>query len=421
MSKIKSITAREILNGKGNPSVEATVTLQDGSVGIASSPAGTSIGSYEAAELRDNDPLRYKGKGVLKAVNVIQTILAPKLIDMEVTRQREIDKLMIDLDGTQNKSHLGANTLLAISMSVAKAAAASKNMQLYEYLHELIGSRLPLRVPIPLFNVINGGAHAINTFNFQEFLLVPASFQTYANALEMGSMLYHTLYDFLATNGLSTLVGDEGGFAPQMSTNYDGLSVLSQVIETTNKRLGFDIFLGIDAASQYFYRNQSYHMKAKTSPLSHKDLLQVYKGYIAEFHMLYLEDGFAEDDWDGWTDAVATLGKEALIVGDDLIATNPYRLQMAIDKRAITGVVIKPNQIGTVIESLAVVEVAREAGLKVIVSHRSGETNDDFVADFAVAVSADYAKFGAPARGERVAKYNRLLKIEQELAAKQSK
>lgn len=419
MSKIKSITAREILNGKANPAIETTVVLQDGSAGIASSPTGTSIGSYEAAELRDNDPLRYKGKGVLKAVHIVETVIAPKLMNLEVTRQRDIDKMMIEMDGTQNKSHLGANTILSLSMAVAKAAAASKHIPLYAYLQELIGNKLALRVPVPLFNVINGGAHAVNTFDFQEFLLVPASYQSYSSALEMGVTIYHNLHDFLQTNGLSTLVGDEGGFAPQMSTNYDGLSVLSQVIEGTNKRLGFDIFLGLDAASQYFYRNQSYHIKAKSMPLSHKDLLQVYKEYIDEFHLLYIEDGFAEDDWDGWSNAVNMLGKEALIVGDDVIATNPYRLQMAIDKRAITGVIIKPNQIGTVIESLAVVEVAREAGLKVIVSHRSGETNDDFAADFAVAVSADYAKFGAPARGERVAKYNRLLAIEKELTKQQ--
>lgn len=416
MAKIKQINAREILNAKGNPTVEATVLLSDGAVGIASCPAGTSVGSYEALELRDKDNMRFHGLGVLKAINNIETVIAPKLVGMEATHQPDIDRLMIELDGTQNKSRLGANALLSVSMSVAKAAAESSVLPLFLYLRQFLGDKtVPLKVPTPIFNVINGGKHAPDTFNFQEFILVPASSKTYTDALQLGTTIYYALKEVLHLNGMSTLVGDEGGFAPKLPTNIDALALLTQAIDTTNQRLGFDVFLGLDAASGTFYSNQQYHIKDKQAGLSNKALNDFYADLVKQFHLLYLEDILSEDDWDGWVDAMGKLSQNAMVVGDDLIATNPYRLQMAIDKKAISAVIIKPNQIGTVIESLAVVEVARSAGIKIIASHRSGETNDDFIADFAVAVGADYCKFGAPARGERVAKYNRLLQIEQHL------
>lgn len=413
MAKIKEITAREILNAKGIPTIETSVTLNDGTVGIASVPSGTSIGSYEAAELRDKDPMHFKGMGVQKAIQNILTIIAPKLTNIDADKQQEIDKTMIEMDGTQNKSRLGANAMLSVSMAVTKAAAASSVMPLFLYLRQFTNSQL--HMPTPLFNLINGGKHAPDTFDFQEFLVIPASSKTYTDSLQIGTTIDSSLKDLLRNNGLSTLTGDEGGFAPHISTNYDALSLLTQAIDTTNQRLGFDIFLGIDAASSTFYHNNQYHIKDKAQGLSAKSLNDYYKELSTQFHMLYFEDPCSEDDWEGWNDTVTKLSHEAVIVGDDLVATNPYRLQMAIDKKAITAVVIKPNQIGTVLESLAVVEVARAAGLKVVVSHRSGETDDDFIADFAVAIGADYCKFGAPVRGEHVAKYNRLLQIEQQL------
>jgi len=350
---------------------------------------------------------------VLKAIQNIETIIAPKIIGIDSSKQREIDKLMIELDGTQNKSHLGANAILSVSMGIAKAHAGSAKTPLFLHLHSLINTNL--KIPIPLFNVINGGKHALDTFDFQEFLLIPASSKKFSESLENGVSVLNSLRDLLKNNGLSTLTGDEGGFAPKASTNFDAFSILSQAVDTTNQRLGYDLFLGIDAASSTFYNNGQYRIKDKSQGLSSKSLNDYYLELVKQFHMIYLEDVLSEDDWDGWTDAVTRLSQEALIVGDDLTATNPYRLQMAIDKKAITGVVIKPNQIGTVIEALAVAEVAMSAGLKVIVSHRSGETNDDFIADFAVAVGADYCKFGAPVRGERVAKYNRLSQIQDQL------
>lgn len=413
MAKIKQITARQILGSKGIPTVEATVTLNDGTMGIASCPYGTSIGSYEAVELRDHDQMHYKGLGVLKAVQNIETVISPKLVNMDITKQREIDKAMIEMDGTQNKSRLGSNAMLSISMAVARAAAISSKMPLFLYLRQFTNAQM--HIPIPLFNIINGGMHAVDTFDFQEFLVLPASSKPYAEALEEGLAIDSALKDLLHNNGLSTLTGDEGGFAPKVPTNYDALSLLSQAIETTNLRLGFDIFLGLDAAASTFFRNGQYHIKDKAQNLSAKSLNEYYLELIQKFHMLYIEDICAEDDWEGWADAVTKLSKSILIVGDDLVATNPYRLQMAIDKKTITGVVIKPNQIGTVLEALAVVEVAKAANLKIIVSQRSGETNDDFIADFAVAVGADYCKFGAPIRGEHAAKYNRLSQIEQQL------
>lgn len=416
MAKIKQLVAREILNAKGIPTVETTVILQDGVVGIASCPMGTSVGSYEAFELRDKDPLRYRGMGVLKAIQNIHTLIAPKLVGMDAEKQSEIDKAMIDMDGTQNKSHLGANAMLSVSMAVARAAAVSSTTPLFLHLRQFTSAQ-NLHIPTPLFNIINGGRHAPDTFDFQEFIVIPASSKSWPDALHAGVAIIDSLRDLLKTNGLSTLVGDEGGFAPRVSTNHDAYTLLSQAIETTNQRLGFDVFLGTDAASSTFYRNGQYHIKDKAQGLSAKTLNDYYTELAKQYHILYLEDLCSEDDWDGWTDAISKLSQETLIVGDDLIATNPYRLQMAIDKKAITAVVIKPNQIGTVIESIAVVEMARAAGLKIIVSHRSGETNDDFIADFAVGVGADYCKFGAPVRGERVAKYNRLSQIDLHLKA----
>jgi enolase len=416
MAKIKQIVAREILNSKGLPTVETTVILNDGKTGTASTPTGTSVGSYEASELRDRDDKRFQGNGVLKAISSIQDNIAPSILGMDATKQHEIDKKMIELDGTQNKGRLGSNAMLSVSMAVAKAAAKSALLPTFLYLREFINKeKIAIKIPTPAFNILNGGKHAGDNTNFQEYMVIPASSKTYSESLNMALVLYDSLRKILEQNNFATLVGDEGGFAPKLQTNKDGLDFVKQAIEASSFRYGFDVFLGLDAAATSFFHEGNYHIKDKTMPLSADSLIEYYEELNKEFHLLYLEDPLAQDDWNGWSKIYAALSQQTVIVGDDLTATNPYRLQMALDKKTITGIVIKPNQIGTVIEAMAVIEVARQAGIKIIVSHRSGETNDDFIADFAVAVSADYVKFGAPVRGERVAKYNRLLEIEREI------
>lgn len=417
MAKIKQISSREILNAKGHPAIETTVILTDGSSGVASTPSGTSVGKYEAVEIRDRDEKKFQGLGVQNAIMNIEEIIAPNLLGMDASRQQDIDKKMIDLDGTHNKGRLGANATLSVSMAVAKAAARSSVLPLFLYLREYIKrENIPLKIPTPAFNLINGGKHASGgTINFQEFLLIPATSKTYSEALSIGTNVYFSLAKLLQTNNMSTLIADEGGFSPAVETNLDALTLLKQAIEAVNLRIGFDVFLGLDAAANNIFSEQRYHIKDKSIAMDAKDLISFYETINKDYHLLYLEDGLSEDDWEGWTQLCAALSQQTLIVGDDLTVTNPYRLQSALDKKAITAIVIKPNQIGTVIEALAVVEMARQAGLKIIVSHRSGETNDDFIADFAVAASADYVKFGAPVRGERVAKYNRLLQIERQI------
>lgn len=417
MAKIKQISAREILNAKGHPTIETSVILTDGATGIASSPTGTSVGKYEAVEIRDKDEKKFQGLSVQNAILNIEEIITPSLLGMDATRQQEIDKKMIDLDGTHNKARLGANATLSVSMAIAKAAARSSVLPLFLYLREFLKrENMPLKIPTPAFNVINGGQHAQgSTLDFQEFLIIPATSKSYEEALTMGTNVYFALMKNLQTSNLSTLVADEGGFSPKLATNQDALLLLKQTIESANLRIGFDVFLGLDAAANNLFIEHKYHIKDKTIAMTAKDLISFYETLNKDYHFLYLEDGLSEDDWEGWAELCVRLSKQTLIVGDDLTVTNPFRLQTALDKKTITGIVIKPNQIGTVIEALAVVEMAKQAGLKIIISHRSGETNDDFIADFAVAASADYVKFGSPVRGERVAKYNRLLQIERQI------
>lgn len=416
MAKIKQIVATEILDSRGTPTVEATVILTDGAVGIASCPSGASVSSYEAVELRDHDENRYKGMGVLKAINNIDTVIAPVLEGMEASKQAEIDKRMIELDGTQNKSKLGGNAILAVSMATAKAAAKSAVLPLFLYLRQFLKlEHETLKIPTPIFNILNGGKHAPGGIDFQEIIIIPASSKTYQEGLQMGEEIYNMLRVTLKGKGLSTLVGDEGGFAPQLPANNDAFNILQTAISQSPYRYGYDVFLGADIAASTFFDKGQYHLREKPTGMSSKDLIAYYIQLLKDYPLLYLEDPMSEDDWDGWSELAKVCPPQTMLIGDDLISTNPYRLQMAIEKKVNNGIIIKPNQIGTVIESLAVVEVARQSGMKVIVSHRSGETDDDFIADFAVAVSADYAKFGAPARGERVAKYNRLTHIEKQL------
>ncbi len=413
--KIKQILAREILDSRGIPTVEVTLHTDNDISLTASCPSGKSVSDYEALELRDKDQSRFQGNGVLKAVDNIGEKIAPKIIGMDVTAQGQIDKAMIELDGTNNKSSLGANAILPVSIAVAKAAAINAKLPPYKYLRQYVKNQgAEYKIPTPLFNLINGGAHAGKNIDMQEFMIVPASNKSYSESLQISFNVYRSLYKILKQYNLPILIGDEGGYGPPLATNEDALLMLSHAVSGSNLRLGYDVFLGIDAAATGFYNSGVYTIKDKKTPLMPQELATFYTMLIKKYNILYLEDPFAEDDWDGWIE-LSSKDKNTIITGDDLTSTNLYRLSTAIEKKAISGIIIKPNQIGSVIETLAVVEAAREAGLKITVSHRSGETNDDFIADLAVAVAADYCKFGAPARGERVAKYNRLLKIESEL------
>lgn len=418
MPTIQHVTAREILNSKASATIEVTITLDSGISATASSPTGTSVGKYEAKELRDNDPSRFGGKGVRNAINRIVNIILPQIKGIEITALHEIDKKMITLDGTKDKSKLGANAMLAVSMAAAKAGAKAVNIPLFMYLRRFTSiDNKSYRIPSPAFNILNGGKHAGNNLDFQEFLIIPASSFSYEESLNIAVNIYNSLKKALKSKNLSTHIGDEGGFAPSLHTNKEALDLINESITMAKYKPEYDIFLGIDAAANNFYDNSTYKIKDQEKKMKAKDLIEVYKAINKDFNLIYLEDPFSEDDWDGWKDLTKVLSEDTIIVGDDLISTNIERLQVAIQKNAINGLIIKPNQIGTVVESIATAEVARKAGLKITASHRSGETNDDFIADFAVAINADYAKFGAPARGERVAKYNRLLEIDQKIKA----
>lgn len=419
MAKITFITAREILDSRGSPTVEATIILDDNSYSIASVPSGVSVGKYEAVELRDHDPKRYGGLGVLTAVNNIRTIIGPALIGKDPSSQKEIDSAMISMDGTPNKGKLGANAILAVSIAIAKVAAVSMKVPTYIYISSLAGQYgLPpaiRRIPTPSFNILNGGKHGAGNLDFQEFMVIPSSNKLFPEALHMGVTLYNGLRDVLTYRNAIHSIGDEGGFAPNLFTNAEAFEVIVEAVKTTGLRLGYDVFFGLDAAASYFKKPSGYQLKDRPQPFSTEQLVEYYKTLATTYQMLLLEDPFEEDDWEGWVKGTAELADKLLIVGDDLLATNKERLIKAIERKAANAILIKPNQIGTLSETLTIIKQARDAGFKVMVSHRSGETNDSFIADFAVGVSADYIKFGAPARGERVAKYNRLLEIANRL------
>lgn len=417
MAKIKKIVAREILNSRASPTIEAIIELSDGSVGSFSVPTGTSIGKYEADEIRDQDPKRYKGRGVLIALQKIHQVIAPELIDKEFKTQEDIDNKMISLDNTKNKSNLGANTILAISGAAAKAYASSLKITVYQYLASAIGANInEFTIPTPMFNLINGGKHANFNLDFQEFLVIPPKARAYSENLELGVEIYNNLKDVLNEHNASTLVADEGGYAPLLYTNSDAFKMLEEAAAKAGYNAGLDLFFGIDIASSALKSGNTYRLKDKPVPLTNSDFLDFLISLNEQHHLLSIEDPFDQDEWDDWVLITRQFGNDAMIVADDLVATNIERLKKAISQKACNALVIKPNQIGTITETLKVVKAAKEANFKIVVSHRSGETNDDFIADFAVGVGADYVKFGAPARGERVAKYNRLLEIEHELS-----
>jgi len=416
MAKIKSIEAREILDSRGNPTIETKVCLEDGSEGTASVPSGASTGSFESLELRDNDPKRFQGMGVLKAVDNVNKIIFPKLIGQESLKQFVIDDLMISLDGTPNKTNLGANAILSVSIAVCKASAKSLKKPCFGYIYDLVTQlgfeKFELRVPLPTFNLINGGRHGAGNLEFQEFHIIPISTHAYSVSLEMAASIYQTVKKILIRHGSIHSVGDEGGFAPNLFTNLDALEILVESINESGKSLGREINLGLDVAATEFYENGKYVIRDRTSPMEADSFIEFLDDLQLQYPLIALEDPLYEDDWNGWVKITQKFGDKMAIIGDDFLCTNYERTQKAIEKKACNAILIKPNQAGTVSETLKVVKLCRQSGWKVSVSHRSGETEDDFIADFAVGVGADFTKFGAPARGERTIKYNRLLEIE---------
>jgi enolase len=407
---IADIRAREILDSRGNPTVEAEVLLAGGGFGRAAVPSGASTGAHEAHELRDGGD-RYGGKGVSRAVENVQNVITPALIGIDATQQERVDQIMLDLDGTPNKANLGANSILAVSLAVARAASAQVGLPLYKYL----GGPTARLLPVPCLNVLNGGAHAANSVDIQEFMLVPGGFGTFREALRAGVEVYHVLKKVLAGRGLTTNVGDEGGFAPNLPTNRAALELLSEAIETAGYKLGEEIALALDVAATELYREGSYKLEGEGRTLSSEEMVGFIAQLVDEFPLVSVEDGMAEDDWDGWKKLNAALGSRVQLVGDDLFVTNQAILERGIREKAANAILIKVNQIGSLSETLHAMETAEGAKFGRMVSHRSGETEDAFISHLAVATNAGQIKTGAPARGERTAKYNQLLRIEEAL------
>lgn len=412
MSIIKAIRAREILDSRGNPTVEADVVLNSGIVGQASVPSGASTGSREALELRDGDPRRYMGKGVLKAVVNIETKIQPALIGISVEEQQHIDQLMVELDGTENKGHLGANAILAVSLAVAKAAALEHHAGLYRYLG---GDDGPFTLPVPMMNIINGGAHADNNVDIQEFMIMPVGASSFREALRYGAEIFQVLKTLLKQQKLSTAVGDEGGFAPDLLSNQAAIELILRATEQAGFKIGSDIYLALDIASSELYNNGKYHLASEKKQLNAIEFADYLSSWVKQYPILSIEDAMAEDDWDGWAYLTQALGKRVQLVGDDLFVTNVKILQQGIEQGIANSILIKLNQIGTLTETLAAIGLARKAGYTSVISHRSGETEDTTIADLAVATAAGQIKTGSLCRTDRIAKYNRLLRIEAEL------
>ena len=412
---IVAIRAAEILDSRGNPTLRTWVELASGIVGRSSVPSGASTGSHEALELRDGDPGRYKGKGVLKAVANVNSLIAPKLKNLDARKQPEIDRLLCELDGTPSKSRLGANAILSVSLAVADAAAKASRVPLYAYLQE----RPSYLLPVPLVNILNGGSHADNNVDIQEFMIAPAGAPTFAEALRAAAEIFHSLKQLLKKKGLSTAVGDEGGFAPNLRSDLEALDLVMDSIVQAGYQPGRDVFLALDVAASEFYDQGAYVFKKsggekKTSA----EMIRFYTDLVERLPILLIEDGLAEDDWEGWRILTETLGRRVQLVGDDIFVTNPQRLRQGIDLGVANSILIKLNQIGTLTETMATVELAQHNGYSAVISHRSGETEDIFIADLSVALSTGQIKTGSLSRSERVAKYNRLLEIESELGGR---
>ena len=412
MTTIKKILAREILDSRGNPTIEADVYLDNGIMGRAVAPSGASTGSREALELRDGDAKRYRGKGVLKAVENVNQIIAFALVGKQPQDQADLDALMIDLDGTENKSKLGANAILAVSLAVAKAAAEDQHLPLYEYL----GKGRGITLPVPMMNIINGGAHANNNLDIQEFMIIPVGAPSFSEALRYGAEIFHSLQNKLVKQGLSTTVGDEGGFAPNLPSHEVALDLILEAIEGVGYKVGQDIYIALDAASSEFYRDGHYCLGAEK--LTSSEFITYLEGLAQKYPIISLEDALAENDWAGWKNLTERLGSQLQLVGDDLFVTNPKILQEGIDKNIANAILIKLNQIGTLTETIAAIDMAKKAHYQNVISHRSGETEDVTIADLAVAMNAGQIKTGSLCRSDRVAKYNQLLRIEEQLGSK---
>lgn len=413
MSIINEVFAREILDSRGNPTIEVEVFLEDGTMGRADVPSGASTGMHEAVELRDGDENRYNGKGVLKAVSNVNDKIAQEIIGLDATDQIGIDALLCELDATPNKSVLGANAILGVSLAVAKAAAASHGLSLYQYL----GGFNAKLLPVPMMNILNGGEHADNNVDIQEFMIMPVGAKSFAEALRMGTEIYHTLKTVLKSRGLNTAIGDEGGFAPNLTSNEDALGAIVEAIEKAGYKPGEEVKLALDIASSEIYKDGTYNFKGEGVVRTSDEMIDFYEKLVDKYPIISIEDGLDENDWAGWKKLTDRLGKKIQLVGDDLFVTNPVRLADGIAQGVGNSILIKVNQIGTLTETFDAMQMAKEAGYTCVVSHRSGETEDATIADIAVAFNAGQIKTGAPTRSDRIAKYNQLLRIEQELAS----
>lgn len=409
--EIVDVVARQVLDSRCFPTIEVDVVLEDGTIGRSAVPSGASTGMYEAVELRDGDKSKYNGKGVLKAVDNVNTLIATELIGLNVFDQVLIDKTMIELDGTENKGKLGANAMLGVSLACAKAAAEYLGLSLYQY----IGGVNAKVLPVPMMNIINGGKHADNNVDLQEFMIMPAGASSFSEALRMSAEVYHSLKSILKSKGYDTGVGDEGGFAPNLNSNEEAIQVIVEAIEKTGYTPGKEIFIALDPASSEIFEDGKYNLKGEGKVLTPVEMVDYYANLVEKYPIISIEDGMAEEDWEGWKLITERLGSKIQIVGDDLFVTNTNRLTMGIERGVANSILIKLNQIGTLTETLNAIEMAERAGYTAVVSHRSGETEDTTIADLVVAVNSGQIKTGAPARSERVAKYNQLLRIEQEL------
>lgn len=413
LTSIVDIFAREILDSRGNPTIEVETTLECGAMGRAAVPSGASTGAFEAVELRDGDKTRYMGKGVRKAVENVNSIIAPELEGMDALCQREIDNTMIELDGTENKSRLGANAILGVSLSVAKACAIALDIPLYRY----IGGINAHVLPVPMMNILNGGKHADNNVDLQEFMIMPVGAKSFNEALKMGVEVFHTLKEVLRENGMSTTVGDEGGFAPNLKTNEDAIKYIIGAIERAGYKPGEDIYIALDPAASEFFKDGKYNLTGESKILSPSEMVDYYGSLVEKYPIILIEDGMAEEDWDGWKELTDRLGRKVQLVGDDLFVTNTKRLKKGIELGVANSILIKVNQIGTLSETLDAIEMAKRAGYTAVVSHRSGETEDTTICDIVVGINAGQIKTGAPSRTDRVCKYNQLIRIEEELGS----
>lgn len=415
--EIKDIIAREILDSRGNPTIEADVILANGVCGRAAAPSGASTGSREALELRDGDKSRYLGKGVKKAVSNVNSQIRTALLDKDVTDQNELDRILIDLDGTENKGNLGANATLAVSLAAARAAATAKNLPLHQYIANLRG-QTSLTMPVPMMNILNGGAHADNTVDIQEFMIEPVGFNSFSESLRAGTEIFHSLKSVLKSQGLNTAVGDEGGFAPNLRSNEEAITVIMQAIEQAGYKAGQDIYLALDCASSEFYKNGQYILEGEgNKAFTSEGFADYLASLVRQYPIISIEDGLDESDWDGWAYLTKQLGDKVQLVGDDLFVTNPKILREGIDRNIANAILIKFNQIGTLTETLDAIYLAKENGYGTVISHRSGETEDSTIADLAVGTAAGQIKTGSLCRSDRVAKYNQLLRIEQQVTA----